>query len=211
MLRKLRAAEIAAHRKPGSAGLVAVSKTIETERIVPIIEAGQTHFGENRVQEAQSKWPALKARHPGLTLHLIGPLQSNKVRDAVALFDVIETLDRDKIADLVADEMARTGRRPECFVQINIGREPQKSGAPPDDADRFIAYCRDRAGLDLVGLMCVPPQDQPPDGYFRQLAEIAGRNGLSRLSMGMSADFEAAIQAGSTEVRLGTAIFGRRT
>jgi PLP dependent protein len=167
-------------------------------------------FGENRVQEAQAKWPALKARFPGIELHLIGPLQTNKVKAAVALFDVIETVDRPKLAEALAAEMGRAGRRLTCFVEINTGGEAQKSGVAPEDADGFIARCGGELGLPIAGLMCIPPLDEDPAPHFARLAEIARRNGLGRLSMGMSADYEAAIRHGATHVRIGTAIFGAR-
>lgn len=190
--------------------LVAVSKTHGAPRILPALAAGQRVFGENRVQEAQSKWPVLKAAHPDVELHLIGPLQTNKVREAVALFDVIESLDRPRLAEALAAEMRRQNRRPACMVQVNTGREPQKAGIAPEAADSFLADCRDRLGLPLAGLMCIPPFDQDPVPHFRLLRAIAARNGLSYLSMGMSGDFEDAIREGATHIRVGTAIFGGR-
>lgn len=199
-----------AGRVPGSVCLVAVSKTFDTEEIRPVIAAGQRVFGENRVQEAQRKWPELKADAPDAKLHLIGPLQSNKARDAVALFDAIHTVDRPKIAAALAEEMARAGRQLELFVQVNTGAEPQKAGILPEDADAFIAQCRDTFGLTLAGLMCIPPVEDVPAPHFALLAEIAARNGLAGLSMGMSADFTAAIWQGATHVRVGSAIFGHR-
>ena len=199
-----------AARPAGAVTLVAVSKTFEAEHIAPIIAAGQRVFGENRVQEAKGKWPALKAATSGITLHLIGPLQSNKAREAVELFDVIETVDRPKIAEALAAEMARTGRRPDLLVQVNTGAEPQKAGVLPGDADAFIADCRERLGLPVVGLMCIPPVDEQASPHFAFLAEIARHNGLSTLSMGMSGDFELGIQLGATHVRVGSAIFGVR-
>ncbi len=190
--------------------LVAVSKTFPAEDIVPTLEAGQRVFGENRVQEAGHKWPGLRERYPDAELHLIGPLQSNKAREAVALFDVIHTVDRPKIAAALAEEMARQDRRPRLFVQINTGAEPQKAGVLPEEADAFIAVCRDIHRLEIGGLMCIPPAEDVPDPHFALLAEIAARNGLSGLSMGMSADFSAAIRQGATHVRIGSAIFGHR-
>ena len=190
--------------------LVAVSKTHPAERIAPLLEAGQRLFGENRVQEAEDKWPALRQRWPDLRLHLIGPLQTNKVREAVALFDVIETVDREKLARVLAAEMARSGRRLECFIQVNTGAEAQKAGVLPEEADRLIGLCRDDLGLSVAGLMCIPPVEEDPARHFDLLAEIAARHGLSGLSMGMSGDFPAAIAHGASHIRVGTAIFGRR-
>jgi len=198
-------------RDPASVTLVAVSKTFPAPEIAPVIEAGQRVFGENRVQEAQGKWPALRAEHLDIELHLIGPLQSNKAREAVALFDVIHTVDRPKIAIALAEEMARQGRRPRLFVQVNTGAEPQKAGVLPEAADAFIAECRDQHGLEIFGLMCIPPATEVPDPHFALLAKIAARNGLSGLSMGMSADFPAAIRQGATHIRVGSAIFGHRS
>jgi pyridoxal phosphate enzyme (YggS family) len=196
-------------RPAGSVALVAVSKTFPADDITPLIGAGQRVFGENRVQEAMDKWPALKAAHPGLELHLIGPLQSNKTRDAVALFDVIETVDRPKIAEALAREIGRAGRAPRLLAQINTGEEPQKAGVPPQEADAFLAYCAS-LGLRIEGLMCIPPVDDQASPHFALLAQIARRHRLSTLSMGMSADFELAIQLGATHVRIGGAIFGAR-
>lgn len=204
-----RAAREAA-RAPESITLVAVSKVHGEDRILPVLMAGQRVFGENRVQEAQAKWPALKARFPDVDLHLIGPLQSNKAKEAVALFDVIETVDRDKIAVALAAEMEKQGRRVPVLVQVNTGREPQKAGIAPDEADAFIARCRDDLRLDVRGLMCIPPVDEEPALHFALLREIARRNGLAVLSMGMSDDFPTAIALGATHVRVGTAIFGGR-
>ncbi|MFG1378121.1 YggS family pyridoxal phosphate-dependent enzyme [Xanthobacter autotrophicus] len=198
-------------RDPAAVTLVAVSKTFPAPEIVPVIAAGQRVFGENRVQEAQGKWPALCAAHPGIELHLIGPLQSNKAREAVALFDVIHTVDRPKIAGALAEEMARQGRRPRLFVQVNTGAEPQKAGVLPDAADAFIAECRERHALEIFGLMCIPPATDVADPHFALLSKIAARNGLLGLSMGMSADFPAAIRQGATHVRVGSAIFGHRS
>jgi pyridoxal phosphate enzyme (YggS family) len=190
--------------------LVAVSKTHPAEAIEPLLLAGQRMFGENRVQEAQAKWPALRARYSGTQLHLIGPLQTNKVRDAVALFDAIHTLDRPKLARALADEMARTGRAPLLFVEVNTGAEPQKAGVPPEEADAFVAACRRDYGLAIAGLMCIPPAAEVAAPHFALLAKIAARNGLTALSMGMSADFAAAVGLGATHVRVGSAIFGPR-
>ncbi len=207
---RIAAAAAACGRVPGDITLVAVGKTHGIERILTALESGQRVFGENRVQEAAAKFPALRADFPDLKLHLIGPLQTNKAREAVALFDVIESLDRSKLARVLAREMARLERRPDCFIQVNTGSEPQKAGVLPEAADAFIAEVRDALGLPLVGLMCIPPQDEPPAPHFTCLAEIARRNGLARLSMGMSADFEEAIHFGATHVRVGTAVFGKR-
>jgi pyridoxal phosphate enzyme (YggS family) len=197
-------------RKPEEITLVAVSKTFEAAAIEPVLGAGQRVFGENRVQEAMAKWPDLRMRHPGTDLHLIGPLQSNKAADAVAFFDCIESLDRPKLARALADEIQRQGRQPLLMVQVNTGAEPQKAGILPEAADAFIADCRGPLGLAIGGLMCIPPADEPPSPHFALLAKIARRNGLNRLSMGMSADFPAAIQCGATHVRIGSAIFGTR-
>jgi pyridoxal phosphate enzyme (YggS family) len=199
-----------AGRATGSVTLVAVSKTFGAEAIEPVIAAGQRVFGENRVQEAKAKWPALRARHPGIELHLIGPLQSNKAREAVALFDAIHSLDRPSLAEALAKEIARQGRAPLLFVEINTGGEPQKAGVLPEQADAFLKDCRDKYGLKVAGLMCLPPADEPPAPHFALTAKIARRNEMNLLSMGMSADFEAAIALGSTHVRIGTAIFGER-
>ncbi len=190
--------------------VVAVTKTFGADRIAPLLDAGHRVFGENRVQEAAAKWPALKARYPGVELHLVGPLQSNKVADAVALFDVIETLDREKLARALAAEFARQVRRPRLFVQVNTGGEPQKSGVAPGETDAFIAQCRNQFGLAVEGLMCIPPAGDGPAPHFALLRKIAERNHLTRLSMGMSGDFETAAELGATHVRIGTAIFGER-
>jgi PLP dependent protein len=190
--------------------LVAVSKTHPAEAVRQALAAGQRVFGENRVQEARAKFPDLRQDHPDLELHLIGPLQTNKVRDAVALFDVIETIDRPKLARAVADEMKRTGRRPRILIQVNTGREPQKAGLDPDQVDAMVAICRQEYGLPLAGLMCIPPADQDPTPHFRLLAEMAQRHGLAVISMGMSGDFEIAVAEGATHVRVGSAIFGHR-
>ena len=203
-------AAAAAGRPAGAVTLVAVGKTHGAARIEEAIRAGHRTFGENRVQEAQGKFPALRAAHPDLSLHLIGPLQTNKAGDAVALFDVIETVDRPKLAKALAKEMAKAKRRPECFVQVNTGEEPQKAGVLPRETDAFVALARDELGLPVTGLMCIPPLDEEPALHFALLAKIAARNGLTNLSMGMSGDFETAIRFGATHVRVGTAIFGAR-
>lgn len=207
---EIAAAANKAKRDPGSVKLVAVTKTVPALTIEQAIAAGQRRFGENRVQEANSKWPALKAHHPDLELHLIGPLQSNKADEAVALFDVIETVDRPKIARALADEISRQGKRPRLLVQVNTGEEAQKAGIVPGDTDRFVAQCRDEFGLSIDGLMCIPPYDEEPSPHFALLAKIASRLGLQELSMGMSGDFAKAILFGATYVRVGTAIFGER-
>jgi pyridoxal phosphate enzyme (YggS family) len=199
-----------ARRPRGEVTLIAVSKTFDAPAIQPVIDAGQRVFGENRVQEAKGKWPALMAATPGCELHLIGPLQSNKAKEAVALFDAIHSVDRDSLCEALAREIARQGRRPTLFVQLNTGEEPQKAGIAPAEADAFLAACRDRHGLSIAGLMCIPPVDDPPAPHFALTAKIAARNGLKLLSMGMSADFATAIQFGATHVRVGSAIFGHR-
>jgi pyridoxal phosphate enzyme (YggS family) len=190
--------------------LVAISKTIATEAIEPVIAAGQRVFGENRVQEAKAKWPPLVARHPGLELHLVGALQSNKAKEAVALFDAIHSVDRASLGEALGKEIAKQGRHPVLFVEINTGAEPQKAGVLPEHADAFLATCRDQYGLSISGLMCIPPHDEAPAPHFALTAKIARRNGLKSLSMGMSADFAIAIAFGATHVRVGTAIFGAR-
>jgi PLP dependent protein len=207
---RIAAAARAAGRQPASVSLVAVGKTHPAAPVRTALAAGQRLFGENRVQEAEAKYPALREEFPDLTLHLIGPLQTNKVRDAVALFDMIETVDRPRLATALAAEMERSGRRRPCLVEVNTGEEPQKSGVLPAAADAFVGECRERLGLDIRGLMCVPPVDQSPAPHFALLREIARRTGLDLLSMGMSADFETAIRFGATHVRIGTAIFGAR-
>ena len=207
---RIAAAAQAAGRAPDSVALVAVSKTQPAEMVAAAYAAGQRLFGENRVQEAAAKYPALKGAHAELRLHLIGPLQTNKVRDAVALFDVIETVDRPRLAEALAREMDRQGRRLPCLIEINTGAEPQKSGVLPEDADAFVAQCRDRFGLPVIGLMGIPPEHEEPAPHFALLREIARRNDLAALSMGMSADFEIAIRFGATLVRVGTAVFGPR-
>jgi pyridoxal phosphate enzyme (YggS family) len=204
---RIAAAAGAADRAPGDIRLVAVSKQQPWDNIEPILAQGQTVFGENRVQEAQARWAE---RRDGLTLHLIGPLQTNKVQSAVALFDVIETLDRPKLAQALADEIQRQGRAPRLYVQVNTGEEPQKAGVTPAEADAFIADCRALFGAAVEGLMCIPPQDEEPALHFALLAQIARRNDLPGLSMGMSADFETAIRFGATSVRVGSALFGAR-
>jgi PLP dependent protein len=190
--------------------LIAVSKTFDETAIRPILEAGQRAFGENRVQEAAQKWPDLRKEYAGVELHLIGPLQSNKAAEAVALFDVIQTVDRLKIAEALARECKKQGRHLQFYIQVNTGLEPQKAGVGPDEADAFIKTCREELGLNIVGLMCIPPAEEDPRPHFKMLREIAQRNGLSQLSMGMSSDFEIAIAEGATQVRVGSAIFGAR-
>ncbi|CAN7173513.1 YggS family pyridoxal phosphate-dependent enzyme [Phenylobacterium sp. LjRoot219] len=197
----------ASGRDPAAVALVAVSKQQPWEAVAPVLAAGQTAFGENRVQEAMARWDG---RAEGLTLHLIGPLQSNKAREAVAFFDVVESLDREKLARALADEVQKQGRRPRIYVQVNTGEEEQKAGIAPGAADAFITACRDVYGLPPEGLMCIPPLDEPPGPHFALLAKIAARNGLSGLSMGMSGDFETAIAFGATSVRVGSAVFGQR-
>src|ERR1700730_1028903 len=199
-----------ASREPSSVALVAISKTFAADAIEPVIAAGQRIFGENRVQEAKTKWPQLKARHSGLELHLVGPLQSNKAKEAVALFDCIHTVDRPGICEALAKDIAKQGRRPRLLVQVNPGAEPQKTGVLPEAADDFVRRCRTEYGLAIEGLMCIPPLEEPPAPHFALLAKLAARNGLALLSMGMSADFPLAIEFGATHVRVGTAIFGAR-
>lgn len=208
--RRIAAAEAEAKRDAGSVTLVAVSKTFDAEDIRPTIKAGQRVFGENRVQEAQGKWPALKAEFPDLDLHLIGPLQSNKAREAVALFDCIETVDREKIAAELAKEIVKQGKAPRLYVQVNTGSEPQKAGIEPRAAAAFVQRCRDVHGLAVEGLMCIPPADENPGPHFALLEKLAHQAGLQKLSMGMSGDYEAAIAFGATSVRVGSAIFGTR-
>ncbi len=207
---RIAAAAESAGREASSVTLVAVSKTFGPDAIAPVIAAGQRVFGENRVQEAKGKWPALRASHRDLELHLVGPLQTNKVGDAVALFDVIETIDREKLARAVAKEMERQQRRPRLFIQVNTGEEPQKSGVSVADTDALVALCRSELALAIEGLMCVPPIEDEPALHFALLRKIAERNGLRGLSMGMSSDFETAIAFGATHVRVGSAIFGSR-
>jgi pyridoxal phosphate enzyme (YggS family) len=200
----------AAQRDPGEITLIAVSKTFPAEAIKPLLQAGHRHFGENRVQEAKGKWPELKRLSPDARLHLVGPLQSNKAADAVKLFDVIHTIDREKLARVIADELRRQERAVELFIQVNTGQEAQKSGVAPEQADDLIALCRDELKLPIAGLMCLPPVDEEAAFHFALLGKIARRSGLSKLSMGMSADLETAISFGATHVRVGTAIFGER-
>lgn len=206
----MEAAAKSADRDPSAVALIAVAKTHPADAVEAALAAGQTVFGENRVQEAQGKYPELQRRYPDLRLHLIGPLQTNKVRDAVALFDAIQTVDREKLARALSAEMARQNRKLALFIQVNIGEEPQKAGIAPREADAFIRLCREELGLAIAGLMCIPPAEHQPAPYFALLREIARRNGLAELSMGMSGDYESAIRLGATLVRVGTAIFGTR-
>jgi pyridoxal phosphate enzyme (YggS family) len=199
-----------ARRDRSSVTLIAVSKTFDAAAIAPVIAAGQRVFGENRVQEAKAKWPGLMSAYPDIALHLIGPLQSNKAREAVALFDAIHSVDRPSICEALAKEIDSQKRRPQLFVQLNTGEEPQKAGVAPAEADAFIASCREKYGLPISGLMCIPPVDDAPAPHFALTAKIAERNGMKGLSMGMSADFAIAIQFGATHVRVGSAIFGHR-
>ncbi|RST88333.1 YggS family pyridoxal phosphate-dependent enzyme [Aquibium carbonis] len=208
--RRIAAAEAEAGRPAGVVTLVAVSKTFDADAIRPVIEAGQRVFGENRVQEAQGKWPALKAEFPDVELHLIGPLQSNKAKEAVALFDVIETVDREKIAAELAKEIARQGRTPRLYVQVNTGLEEQKAGIDPREAVAFVERCRSVHGLAIEGLMAIPPADENPGPHFALLEKLAREASVDKLSMGMSGDFETAIAFGATSVRVGSAIFGGR-
>jgi pyridoxal phosphate enzyme (YggS family) len=209
ILARIERAAVAAGRDPADVTLVAVSKQQPWDAIAPVLDAGQTVFGENRVQEAEGRWGPLRAERPNLELRLIGPLQTNKVRDAMALFDVIETVDREKLAATIAAEAARTGFSPRVYVQVNTGAEPQKAGVVPDGADALIGRCKG-LGLDVEGLMAIPPAGQDPALHFDLLAQIAARNGLKKLSMGMSGDFETAIAQGATSVRIGSALFGAR-
>jgi pyridoxal phosphate enzyme (YggS family) len=210
--REIEKAANKAGREPGSVELVAISKTFGTESIRQVLASGQRVFGENRVQEAKAKWPELRVEYPDIELHLVGPLQTNKVKDAVELFDVIQTVDRMSLASELAKVIAKTGGRklPRFFVQINTGEEPQKAGIAPGEADQFIHACRAQHGLVIEGLMCIPPADEAPAPHFALTKKIAERNGLKFLSMGMSADFETAINLGATHVRVGSAIFGSR-
>jgi PLP dependent protein len=208
--REIAAACRGAEREPGAVTLVAISKTFGAEAIEPVIAAGQRVFGENRVQEAKAKWPALKERHGGIELHLVGPLQSNKAREAVTMFDAIHAVDRPSLAEALAREIARQGRLPTLFVEVNTGAEPQKAGVLPEATDAFLEACRKGYGLTIAGLMCIPPANEPPAPHFALTAKIAHRNGLKLLSMGMSADFGLAIEFGATHVRVGTAVFGAR-
>jgi len=198
-------------RDPSSITLVAVSKTFPAEAVEPVLAAGHRVFGENYVQEAKAKWPRLRERYPDVELHMIGPLQSNKAREAVELFDAIHTLDRPSLAEALAKEIARQGKAPRLLVQVNTGEEPQKGGVAPGEVDAFLDACRSRWGLSVEGLMCIPPAEDPPSPHFALLNTLAQRHGLKVLSMGMSADFDAAIQLGATHVRVGSAIFGSRT
>ncbi|MBN9487953.1 MAG: YggS family pyridoxal phosphate-dependent enzyme [Alphaproteobacteria bacterium] len=207
---KIEQAARAAGRDPTGVTLVAVSKTHGADRVRELLTVGQRIFGENRVQEAQEKFPALKAEYADLKLHLIGPLQTNKAREAVALFDVIQSVDREKLAVTLAKEMARADKRPDCFIQVNTGEEPQKAGILPADLDSFVAACRDTHKLPVVGLMCIPPVDEEPALHFALLAKMAARHGLANVSMGMSADYETAVRLGATHVRVGSALFGQR-
>ncbi|MES0884798.1 YggS family pyridoxal phosphate-dependent enzyme [Roseibium sp. SCP14] len=206
----IRSAEAEYDRNDGSVTLIAVSKTFDAEDIHPVLDAGQRVFGENRVQEAMGKWPGLRSEYEGIELHLIGPLQSNKAKEAVATFDVIHTVDRPKIAKALKAEMDKQGRALPCFIQVNTGEEPQKAGIPPKEVDDFIRECREETGLSIVGLMCIPPVDEAPGEHFALLEKIAKRNGLDQLSMGMSSDYHTAIGFGATCVRVGSAIFGAR-
>jgi len=210
VMRRIAEAARAAGRNPADVTLVAVSKTHGADKVRELLAAGQRVFGENRVQEAEEKFPALKAEYPDLQLHLIGPLQTNKARDAIALFDVIESVDRERLAVVLAKEIARSGRRPECFIQVNTGEEPQKAGVLPAELDAFVATCRDVHKLPVVGLMCIPPVDEEPALHFALLVKMAARNGLKKVSMGMSADYEIAVRLGATHVRVGSALFGAR-
>lgn len=203
-------AERVAGRDAGSVELIAVSKTFDADAIRPVLEAGQRVFGENRVQEAQGKWPGLKDDFAGVELHLIGPLQSNKTREAVTLFDVIQTVDREKIARAIAREMEKQGKTVRLYVEVNTGMEPQKAGIAPNDCPSFLEMCREELGLEIEGLMCIPPFDENPGPHFALLRKLAEENGIAKLSMGMSGDFETAIGFGATSVRVGTAIFGAR-
>ncbi len=207
---RIAAAAMEGARAAGDVTLVAVSKTFEAEAIRPVLAAGQRVFGENRVQEAKGKWPALRAEFPDVVLHLIGPLQSNKAAEAVALFDVIQTIDRAKIATAVKAEMDKQGRRLALYVQVNTGEEPQKAGVMPKEAVAFVRWCRDEVGLEIAGLMCIPPADDMPAPHFAFLRKLAGEAGVSGVSMGMSSDFECAVSLGATCVRVGSAIFGGR-
>jgi pyridoxal phosphate enzyme (YggS family) len=207
---RIAAAAREAGRRPGDIDLIAVSKTFEAADIRPILDAGHRKFGENRVQEAAGKWPGLREEYDGIELHLIGPLQSNKARQAVQLFDVIHTIDRPRIADAIAREMREQGRSLGLYIQVNTGEEPQKAGIPPADTVEFVAYCRDELRLPIRGLMCIPPVDEEPGVHFALLANLAADSGLEGLSMGMSADYEIAIRFGATAVRVGSAIFGSR-
>jgi PLP dependent protein len=208
---RISAAAEAAKRDPASVHLVAVTKTFDADDILPVLEAGHRRFGENRVQEVKGKWPALRQRFPGIELHLIGALQSNKAREAVALFDAIHTIDRPKIAEAIATEMAKQGKRLQLFVEVNTGEELQKAGVMPKEAAGLLRLCRKELRLEIAGLMCIPPLDEEPAVHFAFLAKLAQKLGLQQLSMGMSADFETAVAFGATYVRVGSQIFGSRT
>ena len=208
--KNIHTAAINSGRQGGDVTLVAVSKTKSIDAITPILDRGQRVFGENKIQEAAGKWPELCARYDSVKLHLIGPLQSNKVRAAIQLFDVIETLDRPKLARAIARISQEENKYCDCYIQVNVGREDQKAGIDPDAVDSFVALCRDELKLSVVGLMCIPPAGQDPAPYFTELKAIATRNGLDKLSMGMSGDYPCAIQCGATSVRVGTALFGKR-
>lgn len=211
VVRRIADAARSAGRDPASVRLVAITKTFGPETIVPALEAGHRVFGENRVQEARAKWPALRARYPGIELHLVGALQSNKAREAVQLFDAIHSIDRERIAAAVAQEMARQGKALQLFIEVNTGQEPQKAGIAPREAGRLLRTCRDELGLAIAGLMCIPPHGEEPGVHFAFLAKLAADLGLAGLSMGMSADFETAVAFGATHVRVGSEIFGTRT
>jgi PLP dependent protein len=210
VLARIETAACEAGRDPQGIQLVAVTKTFGAEDILPVIEAGHRVFGENRVQEAKGKWPPLRERFPDMELHLIGPLQSNKAREAVALFDVIQTVDRPKIADALAEEMGRAGRKLKLFIQVNTGEEAQKAGVAAGESEALVRHCREKLGLAIEGLMCIPPFDDDPAPHFALLAKLAADLGLEKLSMGMSGDYETAIRHGATHVRVGSAIFGSR-
>jgi PLP dependent protein len=210
VLARIATAARAAGRDPASVNLVAVTKTFGAEHITPVLDAGHRLYGENRVQEAKAKWPALRERYADVELHLIGPLQSNKAREAVALFDAIHTIDRPKIAHAIAQEMAKQGRRLKLFIEVNTGEEPQKAGVLPKEVPALLRLCREELALDIAGLMCIPPQDEAAAVHFAFLAKLAGELGLKHLSMGMSADFESAVAFGATYVRVGSQIFGAR-
>ena len=210
VLADISAAETEFGRSPGSVQLIAVSKTFEADDIRPVLDAGQRVFGENRVQEAMGKWPGLREDYEGIELHLIGPLQSNKAKEAVATFDVIHTIDRPKIAKALKAEMDRQERQLPCFVQVNTGEEPQKAGVSPAETDAFVKSCIEETGLNIVGLMCIPPVEEAPGEHFALLQKIAARNGLDQLSMGMSSDYHTAVGFGATCVRVGSSIFGHR-
>ncbi|XYK78752.1 MAG: YggS family pyridoxal phosphate-dependent enzyme [Labrenzia sp.] len=210
VLSDIRKAEAEYGRPEGAVTMIAVSKTFEADAIRPALEAGHRVFGENRVQEAMGKWPELRGSYDGIELHLIGPLQSNKAKEAVATFDVIHTVDRQKIAKALKAEMDKQSRDLPCFIQVNTGEESQKAGIPPKEVDQFVKECKDTVGLNIVGLMCIPPVDEAPGEHFALLQKIAARNGLSQISMGMSSDYETAVGFGATHVRVGSAIFGSR-